>query len=189
MKVKLKNVRLAFPRLFKAEQVNGEGEPHFSAVFIMPKNHPNVKDIKNAIKQVAKEKWADKADAILKKASAEARLCFKDGDLKAEIEGFGNSYFLRANNATRPYVIDRDKTQLNPDDGIIYSGCYVYAVVDIWAMDNKYGKRICASLSGVQFYKDGDAFTGGGIATDEDFDDLSMGGSDEETDEEEEFSL
>lgn len=174
MKVKLQNVRLAFPRLFKAEQVNGEGDPQFSATFILPKNHPNVKDIENAILQVAKEKWADKADVVLKKINAELKTCLKDGDLKADLDGFAGNYFINASNKTRPYVINRDKTQLNPDDGVIYAGCYVYAVIDIWAMDNKFGKRICASLSGVQFYKDGDAFTGGGIASDDDFDDLSV---------------
>lgn len=182
MKVKLQNVRLAFPKLFKSEQVNGEGDPQFSATFILPKNHPNVKDIENAILQVAKEKWADKADAILKKVKAELKTCLKDGDLKADLEGFAGNYFLSASNKTRPYVINRDKTQLTPDDGVMYAGCYVYAVIDIWAMDNKFGKRICASLSGVQFYKDGDAFTGGGIASDDDFDDLSV-------DNEEEFSV
>ncbi|WP_085248052.1 DUF2815 family protein [Gilliamella mensalis] len=182
MKVKLQNVRLAFPELFKAEQVNGEGDPQFSATFILPRNHPNVKDIENAILQVAKEKWADKADAILKKVKAELKTCLKDGDLKADLEGFAGNYFLSASNRTRPYVINRDKTQLKPTDGVMYAGCYVYAVIDIWAMDNKFGKRICASLSGVQFYKDGDAFTGGGIASDDDFDDLSV-------DNEEEFSV
>lgn len=182
MKVKLEKVRLAFPKLFKAEQVNGEGEPRFSATFIFPKDHPNVKDIENAILQVAKEKWADKADVILKKVKAELKTCLKDGDLKADLEGFVGNYFLNANNITRPYVINRDKALLTADDGVIYAGCYVYALIDIWAMDNKFGKRICASLSGVQFYKDGDAFTGGGVASDADFDDLSV-------DNEEEFSV
>lgn len=182
MKVKIENARIAFPKLFKAEQVNGEGTPQFSATFIFPKNHPAVVEIKKAIEQVAKEKWADKAESILKKVTAELKICLKDGDLKEELEGFSGNYYLNANNKTRPYVIDRDKTQLNPDSGVIYAGCYVNAVIDIWAMDNKYGKRICASLSGIQFYKDGDAFSGGGIASDADFDDLS-------TESEEEFSI
>lgn len=173
MKVKINNARIAFPTLFKAEQVNGEGEPKFSATFLLPKTHPAIKDIQNAIEQVAKEKWADKGEAILKKIKAELKLCLKDGDLKEEYEGFTGNYYLSANNKIRPYVVDRDKTQLNPDSGVIYAGCYVNAVIDIWAMDNKYGKRICASLSGVQFYKEGDAFSGGGIASDADFDDLS----------------
>lgn len=180
MKVKLHNVRIAFPRLYKAEQVNGQGEPQFSATFIMPKHYQIAKDVQTAIEQVAKEKWTDKAEGILKKLKAELKLCLKDGDLKEELEGFSGNYYLNANNKIRPYVVDRDKTQLNPDSGVIYAGCYVNAVIDIWAMDNKHGKRICASLSGVQFYKDGDAFSGGGIATDADFDDLSTEPEDEE---------
>jgi anthranilate phosphoribosyltransferase len=47
-------------------------------------------------------------------------------------------------------------------------------------MDNKYGKRICASLLGLQFVKHGEQFSGGGVASadafealdDEDLDDL-----------------
>ena len=182
MKVKLQNVRLAFPKLFKAEQVNGEGDPQFSATFILPKNHPNVPDIERAIEQVARDKWADKADAVLKKIKLERKTCLNDGDLKADLDGYAGNLYINANNKTRPYVIDRDKTQLNPDDGTIYAGCYVYAVIDVWAMDNNFGKRVCASLSGVQFYRDGDAFASSGIASADDFDDLSV-------DSEEEFSV
>ncbi|EOA7521129.1 ssDNA-binding protein, partial [Escherichia coli] len=37
------------------------------------------------------------------------------------------------------------------------------------------GKRINASLGGVQFLRDGDAFAGGGVASADDFDDISEG--------------
>ena len=36
----LKNVRLAFPNLFKASQVNGQGDPKYSAALILPADHP-----------------------------------------------------------------------------------------------------------------------------------------------------
>ncbi len=75
----------------------------------------------------------------------------------------------------RPTVIDRDRTALIQADGRPYAGCYVNAVVDIWAQDNNFGKRINASLSGVQFLRDGDAFAGGGVAAPDDFDDISEG--------------
>ncbi|MWN55950.1 ssDNA-binding protein, partial [Escherichia coli] len=55
------------------------------------------------------------------------------------------------------------------------AGCYVNAVIDIWAQDNNFGKRINASLGGVQFLRDGDAFAGGGVASADDFDDISEG--------------
>ena len=44
----------------------------------------------------------------------------------------------------------------------------------VYAYDNK-GKGIGFSLGGVQFFKDGDAFTGGGVASTDDFDDISEG--------------
>ncbi|MDQ9777799.1 DUF2815 family protein, partial [Acinetobacter baumannii] len=44
---------------------------------------------------------------------------------------------------------------------------------ELWCQDNNYGKRINASLRGVQFLKDGEAFAGGGIASEDDFEDLS----------------
>ena len=44
MKLKLNNVRLAFPALFEAKTVSGEGDPRFSAVFLMgPKQGINTK--------------------------------------------------------------------------------------------------------------------------------------------------
>jgi len=174
MKVKLNDVRIAFPKLFKPERVGDDGELQYSASFIIPKNHPAVKDIETAIKDVAKDKWSDKADIMMKKITAENKLCLKDGDLKAEYDGYAGNLFISANNKNRPFVINRDKTQLNPDDGVIYAGCYVNVVLDIWAMDNKFGKRINATLSGVQFLRDGDAFAGAPRATEDDFDDLSL---------------
>jgi hypothetical protein len=50
-------------------------------------------------------------------------------------------------------------------------------VVEIWAQDNNYGKRINASLKGVQFVRDGDAFAGGGAASPDEFEDLSADAS------------
>jgi hypothetical protein len=67
-------------------------------------------------------------------------------------------------------VIDRDKTPLTSADGRPYAGCFVNASVELWAQDNNFGKRINASLRGVQFFKDGDAFSGGGAASDDEFD-------------------
>lgn len=55
MKLKLNNVRLAFPSLFEAKTVNGEGDPRFSAVFLMSPKHPQLEEIRKAMKQVAKE--------------------------------------------------------------------------------------------------------------------------------------
>jgi hypothetical protein len=58
------------------------------------------------------------------------------------------------------------------DDGTLYSGCYVVVHVNIWAQDNQFGKRINCGLLGVQFYKDGEAFSGGRISSVDEFDEI-----------------
>lgn len=175
MIVKLKNVRLAFPALFEAKTVNGEGAPAFSASFILPKNHPQIKEINAAIEAVAKEKWGPKADAVLKAARASDKVALHDGDAKSEYDGYAGNLYVSARNKSRPLVVDKDRTPLGVADGKPYGGCYVIASVDFWAQDNNYGKRINASLRGVQFFADGDAFAGGGAANEDEFDDLGDG--------------
>ena len=89
----------------------------------------------------------------------------------------GEAGSLRGTNraTTRPLVIDKDKSPLTEQDGKPYAGCFVNASVELWAQDNNYGKRINASLRGVQFFKDGDAFAGGGAASEDEFDDIAEG--------------
>jgi len=175
MKLKLNNVRLAFPVLFEAKTVNGEGKPAFSASFLIDPADPQVKTINQAIEQVAKEKWGTKTDAILKQMRAQDKVCLHDGDLKANYDGFPGNLYLSSRGATRPLVIDKDRSPLAEADGKPYAGCFVNASVEFWAQDNNYGKRVNASLRGVQFLDDGDAFAGGGVADADEFDDITEG--------------
>lgn len=176
MKIKLEGVRLAFPNLFEPRAFGEDGsDPAYGASFIFPKDHPCMKLVNDAIEAVAKEKWEGKSAEILKQLRAADRICLHDGDLKPDYNGFPDNLFVAARNKARPLVIDRDKTPLTKDDGKPYSGCYVNATVDVWAQQNAFGKRVNATLSGVQFVKDGDAFTGAPPATPDDFEDLAEG--------------
>jgi hypothetical protein len=175
MKIKLTHVRLAFPALFEAKTVNGEGKPAFSAVFLIDPKDPQVKVINQAIDQVAKDKWGAKADAILKQMRAADKVCLHDGDLKEQYDGFAGMLFISSRSPSRPLVIDTDKTPLGESDGKPYAGCYVNASIELWPQDNNYGKRVNASLRGVQFLRDGDAFAGSAPASEDEFDDLSVG--------------
>ena len=175
MKLKLSNVRLAFPVLFEARTVNGEGKPAFSASFLLSPEDPQVKTLTAAIDQVAKEKWGAKADAMLKQMRAQDKVCLHDGDLKSNYDGFEGSLYVSARSATRPLVIDRDKSPLTEADGRPYAGCYVNCSIELWPQDNNYGKRVNASLRGVQFYRDGDAFAGGAPASQDEFEDVAEG--------------
>jgi hypothetical protein len=173
MKIKLNAVRLSFPQLFEATTVNGEGKPAFSAAFLISPTDPQVAAINAAIDAVAKEKWGAKADAQLKAMRAADKVCLHSGDLKSNYDGFEGNLYISARNSMRPLVIDVNKSPLTEQDGKPYAGCYVNASLELWAQDNNYGKRVNATLMGVQFYKDGESFTGGGVADTDDFDDLT----------------
>jgi hypothetical protein len=174
MKIKLNAVRLSFPQLFEAKTVNGEGKPAFSAAFLISPKDPQIAMINTAISSVAAEKWGIKADAILKTIRAADKTCLHSGDLKSNYDGFEGMMYISARNPLKPSVVDTNKSPLVAEDGRPYAGCYVNAVLELWTQDNNYGKRVNATLMGVQFYKDGESFVGGGVADADDFDDLTI---------------
>ena len=92
------------------------------------------------------------------------------------LAGFEGAYFCDA--AARPSPRDRPRPHRTERNvGRPYAGCFVNATVDIWPMANGSGLGIWAALTGVQFVKDGDAFTGGRPADPDEFDDLSDQGA------------
>ncbi len=169
MKVHLKDVRISFANIFDAKQVQGQGDAKFSASFIMAKNHPSKDEVVKAITAAANEKWGAKADDVLKALKAGDKLCLHDGDAKPDNDGYVGNLFINASNKTRPLVIGPQREPLVAADGKPYSGCYVNAILEIWPQDNQFGKRVNASLLGVQFLRDGERLAGGGIAAADDF--------------------
>lgn len=174
--VKLQNVRISFPALFTPKAINAGDEPRYSAAFPIKPGSAEAKAILAAINSVATTKWGAKASAILQDLKSRGRVAFKEQELSKDGEayaGFEGMHTLNASNKVRPVVLDRDRTPLTEADGRPYAGCYVVAIVEFWAQDNSFGKRINATLKGVQFYADGEAFSGGAPASPDDFDDLS----------------
>ncbi|MCU0767557.1 MAG: DUF2815 family protein [Gammaproteobacteria bacterium] len=160
----IKNARLSFPNLFKPAAFDANQEPRYGATFILQADDPQVAALRETIKQVVAEKW--------KKTPPGLKVFLRDGSEKAHVGGFGDGtvFFNAAAPADRrPGVYDRQGRPLVEADGKPYAGCYVNVRLDIWAQDNQYGKRVNASLSGVQFYRDGEAFGGGRPAQADEF--------------------
>ena len=163
MKIKLNNVRLSFPSLFQKAVFEGEATKYEATFLINKEEQPAlVKEIREAIAKMVKSE--------LKGAKIpDHKLCLRDGD-ETEYDGYAGHFSLKASNKKRPTVLDRDRSPLTEDDEKVYSGCYVNAIVSLWAQDNQFGKRINATLMGVQFFKDGQPFEGGRTADTDDFD-------------------
>ena len=48
-RILIRNARLAFPNLFEATTVGGEGKPSFSASLIIPSDHAQVAEIRQKL--------------------------------------------------------------------------------------------------------------------------------------------
>jgi Protein of unknown function (DUF2815) len=156
----LKDVRLSFPVLFEAKAFEEGGKKEFSASFLIPKSAPIVKEVQQVMLKIATEKWGEKGSKQLETLFRDDRLCLHDGDRK-DYEGYDGHFYLRSSNSVRPLTIDRARNPITEADGKLYSGCYVNANITLWPQDNKWGKRINSNLRGVQFFRDGEAFSGG----------------------------
>lgn len=166
-KIKLKNVRLSFPSLFKPAVFNGNSTGKYEATFLIPKNTEQATMVEKALEKFIQETFKDKVPKGLK------RTCLRDGD-EVEYDGYAGMLALKAGTSRRPLVLDSDKTPLTEEDNRIYPGCYVNAIVDFWYSDhNLGGKQILGNLSGVMFHKDGESFGSSSTSIDEfdDFDD------------------
>jgi hypothetical protein len=161
-KVRLKNVRLSFPALFAAKAVN-DGEAKFSAAFLLKKE--DAKQI--ALIEIFSPKV--KADKWGKNPPKGIKLCLHEGSEK-DFDGYDETImFISSSSARRPVVVDKDLRPLVGEDGKPYAGCYVNCTLRLWAQDNKYGKRINASLEAVQFARDGEAFGAGNVRAEDEF--------------------
>lgn len=175
--VKLSNVRLSFPDLFVATEFEkGDGKARYNASFLVEPGSPNALAIENAISKVAEEKWPKKGPGKVNEYRGNAnKFCYLNGDTK-DYDGYKGMMVLSSHRKAsdgRPYVVDRNKQPLTAADGKPYAGCFVNAAVQLWAQDGT-NSGIRCSLLGVQFVKDGDAFSGAGRANEGTFDDLGV---------------
>jgi len=163
-KVKLQNVRLAFPNLFDKDQYG-----NYSATFLMDKDSTAHKAMVSGIKAVIEKDAKGKSPG-------QKNICLHPGSDKDNYDGFDDSNYYVAANRKEPFkpnqLVNRDKSAVD-SEGVLYAGCYVNAVINLWYQENQWGKKINAELVGIQFYKDGDRF-GRSSATidDDDFDTL-----------------
>lgn len=185
--VHLKFARLSFPHLFKKTASVEGGKEKFRASFLLD---PETKHGKAAIAQIEKAKKAVEQEVFGKTPSyKDDRCCFTPGEDRISnktgepYDGYEGMMVISASTDSRPTLLDRDKNQVTEEDGVFYAGCYVYAILRLWGTKKKEqgGIGLFASLEGVQFLKDGEAFGSAPIGEDA-FDDIEDFDEDEDED-------
>ena len=166
-KIVLKNARLSFPSLFQKAEFDGV-KTKFEGTFLLDKTAQadQIKTIEKAIDDFLSAKFPNGAPKSVK------RTVFVDGDTK-DYDGYANQMGFKGSNTKRPTVINRDKSPIIEEDCILYAGCYVNAIVDLWYSDHpKGGKQVLGNVMGVQFVKDGESFGADTTSNADEFDSL-----------------
>lgn len=190
--VTLKDVRLSFPHLFKPSASVEGGPEKFRAAFLIDptteSGKDNLKRLEAAIDKAAIGVWKDKAKADKIRARlASDRSGLRDGDDATNKDGdvytgYEGMKFISASNGRKPKVLRRNKSVIDSSEAAeIYGGCYVNAVISIWAtnQDKHGGNGIFATLEIVQYFRKGEPFGAAELDEDDYLDDM---GDEEEGD-------
>lgn len=174
----IENVRASYPHVlepYEGENDDGTKTSSYGIVGLMPKDtHKEAMQLcVQRINELLKENQ-------IEKIAADKKFIRNGDDLaKPECEGM---YVVSARESKKPDARDRDRRKLtDADKDLIYGGCYVNILIRPWFQNHKkYGKRVNAGFSAVQFVGDGEPFGTGRITSkdvDDTFDDLDNGSS------------
>jgi hypothetical protein len=178
MSVTLERVRIAFiDNLWAPGGIPGipSSPPSYSCRFIIEPGSENDNRLKTAIKAAALAKFKGQAEDILEEIKFNKNCnCYMPGNRFRKKDG-GQVYngFEGKNSLTAkrgatygpPLVIDRQGNPVAQTSGVIYSGCYVDALVEPFAYQGKPNSGISCGLLTVRFRESRESFGGAGTPT------------------------
>ena len=92
----------------------------------------------------------------------------RDGDLeRPDDEAYANAYFVNANSATAPGVVDANRNEIL-DKSEVYSGVYGRASITFYAFNANGNRGIACGLNNLQKIRDGEPL-GGRASAESDF--------------------
>jgi hypothetical protein len=185
----LKNVRITTfgqQTIYTAKAFPGgkDPTPYYSLNAILPKDHPQIPQIEAQMLAAANKKFGDKKGAgVLKAAKLIGKVPLRDGDIKADYDGFEGNMFLSARSAEdkgRPQVVNNLRQPVQPGDpNAPYDGCYADLVISFYGYD-KGNNGIGCGLKVVQYRGKGDRFSGAGKPVDlDDLEEIAVNDEDD----------
>ena len=163
------HTRWSYANVWDPKSING-GTPKYSVSLIIPKSDKvTIQKIKAAI-QAAYEEGESKLKGNGKSVPSLSviKTPLRDGDLeRPDDEAYKNAYFVNANSATAPGIVDADRQQII-DRSEVYSGVYGRASINFYAFNSNGNKGIACGLNNLQKIRDGEPL-GGKASAESDF--------------------
>lgn len=168
MKVITGKVRFSYVNIFRSRSYQEGQDAKYSICLLIPKEGKATLEkikagIDEAVKQGVSEKWGGKKPANLK-------LPLRDGDEEraAEAPEYEGMYFLNANSANKPGIVDKNLNEiLDPDE--LYSGCWGRASISFYPFSKNGNKGVAVGLNNVQLLEQGERLGAARASAEEDF--------------------
>ena len=155
------NTRWSYANVWDPKSIDG-GKPKYSVSFIIPKDDTaTVNKIKAAI-QAAYEEGQSKLKGNGKTVPPLSAIKnpLRNGDLeKPDDEAYAGCYFVNANSATAPGVVDADRQPII-ERSEVYSGVYGRASINFYAFNVNGNRGIACGLNNLQKIRDGEPLGG-----------------------------
>lgn len=162
------NTRWSYANVWDPKSING-GAPKYSVSLIIPKSDTaTVAKIKGAIEAAYEEGQSKlKGNGKTVPALSVLKTPLRDGDLeRPDDEAYANSYFINANSATAPGIVDADRQPIL-ERSEVYSGVYGRASINLYAFNSNGNKGIACGLNNLQKIRDGEPLGGKSRAEDD----------------------
>lgn len=171
LKVVLSTHRVSYVHIKEPSSFEEGGDKKYDCTFLIPKDHPDVRKIKDAINAA----YTANKESLFKGLPLKSPKMWnplRDGDewLEEHPEAveYEGHYFLKAASKSQPAVFDNDKQEILDLDEV-YSGCYCRGVIVCYPFNNK-SKGFGFYLNSVMKIDDGERL-GGFEANVDDYDD------------------
>ncbi|MDJ0304725.1 DUF2815 family protein [Dehalobacter sp.] len=163
------STRWSYANVWEAKSING-GTPKFSVSLIIPKSDTKtVAKIKAAIEAAYHDGESKlKGNGKTVPAMSALKLPLRDGDTeRPDDEAYANAYFINANTATAPGIVDADRNPILTHSEV-YSGVYGRASINFYAFNSNGNRGIACGLNNLQKIRDGEPL-GGKASAESDF--------------------
>lgn len=171
LKVVLGKHLLSYVHIKEPSSFEDGGDKKYAATFLIPKDHPDVRKIKDAINAA----YSANKESLFKGLPLKSPKMWnplRDGDEwieeHPEAEEYKGMYFLKAASKSQPAVFDADKQDILDLDEV-YSGSYCRGVIVCYPFNNK-SKGFGFYLNSVMKIEDGERL-GGFSASADDYED------------------
>lgn len=160
--------RWSYANVWEPKAING-GTPKYSVSLIIPKSDTRtIAKIKAAIEAAYREGEAKlKGNGKTVPSLSAIKTPLRDGDTeRPDDPAYANSYFINANSATAPGIVDAD---LQPilERSEVYSGVYGRASINFYAFNSNGNKGIACGLNNLQKIREGEPLGGKSRAEDD----------------------